>query len=67
MPAEAAFQSASRRHYYEVLCSEATLKERFAPFCSLLQGRAASVLAGDQPATQIIFFRIHAGKRQLVV
>ncbi len=31
--AEAAFQSAGRRHCcYEVLCSEATLKERFAPF-----------------------------------
>jgi hypothetical protein len=30
--AEAAFQSASRKNCYEVLCSEATLKERFAPF-----------------------------------
>ena len=30
--AEAAFQSASRKHCYEVLCSEATLKDRFAPF-----------------------------------
>jgi hypothetical protein len=30
--AEAAFQSASRKHCYDVLCSEATLKDRFAPF-----------------------------------
>jgi len=30
--AEAAFQSASRKNCYDVLCSEATLKERFAPF-----------------------------------
>ena len=30
--AKAAFQSASRKHCYEVLCSEPSLKERFAPF-----------------------------------
>ena len=30
--AEAAFQSASRKHCYDVLCSEETLKDRFAPF-----------------------------------
>ena len=30
--AEAVFQSASRKHCYDVLCSEATLKDRFAPF-----------------------------------
>ena len=30
--AKSAFQSASRKHTYEVLCSEGTLKERFAAF-----------------------------------
>ena len=30
--AKSAFQSASRKHTYEVLCSEGILKERFAPF-----------------------------------
>ena len=30
--AKAAFQSASRKHCYEVICTDAKLKERFAPF-----------------------------------
>ena len=30
--AESAFQSTSRKHCYEVLCSEPTLKEQLAPF-----------------------------------
>ena len=30
--AEAAFQSTSRKHCYDVLCSEPTLRDRFAPF-----------------------------------
>ncbi len=62
--AEAAFQFANRRHCYEVLCSEATLKERFAPLlCSHPQGCAASFLGG-KPATQTIF-GVHSGRCQL--
>ena len=42
--AEAAFQSANRKHYYDVLCSEETLKDRFAPFFAHTHKGAQRVL-----------------------
>ncbi len=63
--AEAAFQFASRRHCYEVLCSEATLKERFAPFFLTLTRAHSEFLASGKPATHTIF-RIYSGRRQRV-
>ena len=45
--AKAAFQSASRHNCHKVLCTEDTLRERFAPFLHILT-KALSALFGRQ-------------------
>ena len=53
--AKSAFQSASRHNCYKVLCTDDTLRERFAPFfCPYTQGLSAYHVAGGKHGSKAI-------------